>query len=90
MLAEALLERTDAVLHCLVRAPDLREATRRLRQTMEGYRLTLDGRLAPVPGDLTYPRLGLSAASFAELANSVDTVFHLRSVGQFHLSVRRP
>ncbi|MFF8828606.1 amino acid adenylation domain-containing protein [Streptomyces sp. NPDC015131] len=78
-LLRELLERTGAVVHCLVRAADAATAGKRIRAVLERYRLWDDAmahRVVPVPGDLALPRLGLGEDRFAALSRSVDAVFH--------------
>ncbi|ORT56619.1 non-ribosomal peptide synthetase [Streptomyces sp. CB03238] len=78
-LLRDLLERTGAVVHCLVRASDTSAAEKRLRATLERYGLWDDSRahrIRAVPGDLALPRLGLGEDGFDELARIVDVVFH--------------
>ncbi|OKJ94619.1 hypothetical protein AMK26_32945 [Streptomyces sp. CB03234] len=78
-LSRDLLERTGAVVHCLVRAPEAAAAEKRLRATLERYGLWDDSRahrIRAVPGDLALPRLGLGQDRFDELARTVDVVFH--------------
>ncbi|WP_405096688.1 non-ribosomal peptide synthetase [Micromonospora sp. NBC_01412] len=76
----SLLERTRAVVHCLVRGADRDQAAARLRRVMEGYGLW-DGhaerRVVTVLGDLARPRLGLPDDAFDELARRVDAVYHV-------------
>ncbi|EWM19075.1 non-ribosomal peptide synthetase [Kutzneria sp. 744] len=76
-LLRELLDRTDARVHCLVRADDTAAAEERLRASLRRYGLSekdLD-RVVPVPGDLAEPGLGLSAEDFRRLTE-VDVVLH--------------
>lgn len=76
LLAE-LLERTEAVVHCLVRARDQGEARLRLDRVLAEHGLDLDaGRIVPVPGDLARPRLGLAAEAWEGLAERTDSIVH--------------
>jgi thioester reductase-like protein len=78
-LLDTLLQRTDAVIHCLVRAEDEARAWQRLRDNHERYGLWREEhqrRLRPVPGDVSAPRLGLPAARYASLRQEVDVVLH--------------
>ncbi|MFC8918375.1 amino acid adenylation domain-containing protein [Streptomyces sp. NPDC057116] len=78
-LLHELLERTGAVVHCLVRARETSAAEKRLRTALERYGLWDDSRaprVRAVPGDLSLPRLGLGQDRFDELARTVDAVFH--------------
>ncbi|MBW3601552.1 MAG: thioester reductase domain-containing protein [Actinobacteria bacterium] len=78
-LLDALLSRTGATVHCLVRAgqADPIEAVRAgLRR--HGLAGSLDAtRIVPVPGDLEAPLLGLTDDAFADLARRVDLVVHV-------------
>jgi thioester reductase-like protein len=78
-LLDALLRRTDAVIHCLVRAEDEVRAWQRLRGNHERYGLWREEdqrRLRPVPGDVSAPRLGMPPARYASLRQEVDVVLH--------------
>jgi amino acid adenylation domain-containing protein/thioester reductase-like protein len=78
-LLNELLVRTDASIHCLVRAKDPSDGARRLRHTLEKYDLwhpQYAGRLVAVPGDLDRPLLGLSPEDFDRLARRVDSILH--------------
>jgi thioester reductase-like protein len=74
-----LLETTEAVVSCLVRAGTPSAAMERIRQTMTGYgiwREEYTTRVRPVLGTLDQPRLGLSPQQWQELASEVDVIFH--------------
>jgi amino acid adenylation domain-containing protein/thioester reductase-like protein len=76
----ALLDRTRAVVHCLVRGADAGQAAARLRRTLEGYGLwdgRAERRVVTVHGDLAQPGLGLPEDTFEELARRVDAVYHV-------------
>src|SRR6185369_16546869 len=78
-LLRELLDRTTAEVHCLVRAKSVEAGRVRLRQTLQTYSLWhdgLEGRIVPVPGDLGEPRLGVSAAVSADLAATIDVIYH--------------
>ncbi len=78
VLAE-LLERTDATVHCLVRARTASEGIRRLEGILSRYdlpALKLAARVACVPGDLSKARFGLEPLAFDRLSGTVDTIFH--------------
>ncbi len=73
-----LLGRTGSDVHCLVRARDAEHGRQRLQDTADRYRVPLDAwqpRLRVDVGDLTAPRLGVDAATWATLAD-VDAVIH--------------
>ncbi|WP_320064297.1 amino acid adenylation domain-containing protein [Micromonospora sp. RTGN7] len=76
----SLLDRTRAVVHCLVRGADREQAAARLRRVLEGYGLwdeRAERRVVTVLGDLARPRLGLPDDAFDELARRVEAVYHV-------------
>ncbi|MEU6061936.1 amino acid adenylation domain-containing protein [Streptomyces sp. NPDC047097] len=82
-LLHELLERTGAVVHCLVRSPGggLSDpgGDKRLRAVLERYGLWNEAsthRVRTVPGDLGEPLLGLGQERFEELARTADLVVH--------------
>ena len=78
LLAE-LLERTEAQIHCLVRADNRSNAEQRLADTLSHYGLWKDwmrARLAPLPGRLDRPCLGLDQNTFDSLAKNLDAIYH--------------
>ncbi len=78
-LLHELLEQTSAAVYCLVRSRDHAAASARIRETLEGYGLghvALSARIKPIPGDLSRPLLGLSAEDFAELARTIECIYH--------------
>ena len=78
-LLREIVDRTDAHVHCLVRADDAERAAARLQAAMRGFGLwdeALAGRVSAVPGDLERPGLGLTPAGYAGLAGRVDAVVH--------------
>jgi thioester reductase-like protein len=78
-LVNELLRRTNAVLHCLVRASSASEGKRRLLEAQVSHGLShgsAASRIVAVPGDLEQPRLGLDDAGYQSLATAVDTIFH--------------
>lgn len=78
LLAE-LLERTDAVIHCLVRPSATRSAGDRLERALAEsglWREELRPRLVVEEGDLARPWLGLGEEGFDRLAADVDLILH--------------
>jgi amino acid adenylation domain-containing protein/thioester reductase-like protein len=78
-LVHELLRRTEAVLHCLVRASSVSEGKRRLLEAQARHGLShssAGSRIVAVLGDLEQPRLGLHDAGYESLATAVDTIFH--------------
>jgi thioester reductase-like protein len=70
-LLRELLDATDARVWCLVRAPDEAGVLDRIAQAAARYQLPAPDpdRLAPLPGDLAEPGLGLSDRRFQALAD---------------------
>jgi amino acid adenylation domain-containing protein/thioester reductase-like protein len=77
-LLRELLAATDARVWCLVRARDETEVLRRIGQAAARYELPAPsaGRVAPLPGDLAQPGLGLPDAQFRDLARDIDIIYH--------------
>jgi len=87
-LLAALLEQTDAVVHCLLRhnyAKDSRDPLARIVEHATDYKLwdptsakgkAYAARIRPVLGDLSAPRLGVNAAEWSRLSSELDGVFH--------------
>ncbi|WP_168356379.1 non-ribosomal peptide synthetase [Lysobacter enzymogenes] len=77
-LLQALLQRTPARVHCLVRCADAGDGRRRLDAALAalGLRASDPTRVAIVPGDLAEPRFGLDARGFAALAERIDAIYH--------------
>lgn len=74
-----LMQRTNAVIHCLVRAKNAVEGKQRLQKNLESYGIwkpEFDDRLVPVLGDLASPRFGLSDSQFDQLAHDIDVIYH--------------
>ncbi len=82
-LLQDLLQETAADIYCLTRAQDEAEGYQRLKQNLERYNLWQESaaqRIIPVLGDISQPRLGLSEANFAQLAQQVDSIYHSAAV----------
>ncbi|MEU0663022.1 amino acid adenylation domain-containing protein [Streptomyces lavendulocolor] len=78
-LLRQVLDRTDAVVHALVRARDAGHAEERLAraQTRHGIARPLPAhRVRPLVGDLTLPRLGMAGRDWEEQAGGADLVLH--------------
>jgi thioester reductase-like protein len=74
-----LLQQTEATIYCLVRAADEQMAQERLSSHLVNYGLWQDewqARIVVVVGDLSKPRLGLTDAQFADLADRLDGIYH--------------
>jgi amino acid adenylation domain-containing protein/thioester reductase-like protein len=78
-LLDALLRRTDARIHCLVRPRGDADPVAPIRDNLRRYGLWRPEearRIVPVAGDLGEPLLGLSEDAFDGLAGEVDVVIH--------------
>jgi thioester reductase-like protein len=78
-LLDELLQRTDAAIHCLVRARSATDGRQRIERNLAAYGLPHDdlgARIVPVVGDLTRPLLALPAAEFDALAQRIDAIYH--------------
>lgn len=73
-----LLQRTDARIHCLVRASSRDLAKRRIRAALQptGADIAND-RLNVIVGDLTLPVFGLSSEVWSLLSSRVAAIYHL-------------
>lgn len=75
-----LLDRTRARVHCLVRAADEEDGRRRIEANLRSYDLSCAGlqeRVAPVPGDLEKPGLGLDPDQWNALGDRVHAIYHV-------------
>src|SRR5262249_53117101 len=76
-LLQALVEQTEARVHCLLDAPTAVEARRRLRDAAARYHVELpEERIEPVLGDLSRSLLGLGESAFTRLAEQIDAIYH--------------
>ena len=80
-LLDALLSRTEAEIHCLVRPRKAVDAdpAAPVRANLQRYGLWQPGRaerIVPVVGDLSKPLLGMAEEDFHALARSLDLVIH--------------
>lgn len=77
-LLAALLDGSDDRVTCLVRANDQAHARARLRETLIQNALDpkLVDRVEVVVGDIGRPLFGLTPVRFAELAASLDVIYH--------------
>lgn len=75
----SLLERTGAVIHCLVRAKSEDEGLHRLKKNLNYYALwneTFNSRIRVVLGNLDNSRFGLSTEQYDSLAREIDVIYH--------------
>jgi thioester reductase-like protein len=85
-LLKELLEQTEADIYCLVRAADAELGRRKIQNNLESYELWNSkyvSRIIPVIGDLSQPRLRLSAEQFEKLARQIDVIYHNGAVLNF-------
>lgn len=78
-LLHDLLEKTQAVMHCLVRADGIDEGFDRIKNNLVDYELwnkSFEGRIVPILGDLSQPRFGLSQSQFSDLSKEIDWIYH--------------
>ncbi|MBP0624106.1 thioester reductase domain-containing protein [Cupriavidus consociatus] len=78
LLAE-LLNRTEAIVYCLVRAADTESGTARLQAAMRSHGLwdaSQAWRVVAVPGELGKPSFGWTPQLFADMAQRIDTIYH--------------
>ncbi|MFD7657747.1 amino acid adenylation domain-containing protein [Actinosynnema sp. NPDC059797] len=85
-----VLERTDAEVHCLVRAETEAVALARIRANLRRAHLDVPeerlARVVPVVGDMSKPMLGLPEEDFDRLAESMDAIYHNGAVMNFVLT----
>jgi amino acid adenylation domain-containing protein/thioester reductase-like protein len=78
-LLDELLRQTKSKIVCLARADTDADALARVRDNLARFHLratsTAD-RIVPLAGDLSRPRFGLGDARFAQLAATVDAIYH--------------
>ena len=78
-LLAQLLQDTDAILYCLVRARTGNRAMSRVREILSKWDLWREEfgrRIVAVPGDLGLPHLGLDEATYQSLSSRIDTIYH--------------
>ena len=76
LLSEILAAEPWVCIHCLVRAPDEKWATARLRQSAKNGKEIKDWqRVRVVVGDVTRSMLGMDPESYARLSGLCDTIY---------------
>ncbi|WP_405582825.1 amino acid adenylation domain-containing protein [Streptomyces sp. NBC_01190] len=78
-LLRDLLESADDPVECLVRADGPEQGLHRLRAALTHYglwRAEYEGRIVPLPGDLSAPSLGWDKQALTSLSRRVGTVIH--------------
>lgn len=85
-LLKELLEQTDAIVYCLVRAADTKAGLAKIQNNLKSYFFQKDycnPRIVPIVGDLSQPQLGLSESQFEDLARETDVIYHNGAVLNF-------
>ncbi|MEV7026805.1 amino acid adenylation domain-containing protein, partial [Kitasatospora sp. NPDC093558] len=85
-LAVELIQRTEATVHCLIRAENEDAAWERMEQTLRTYSAwdeSYRARMRMVVGDLAKPRLGLDQQEFEAYADLLDVIYHSGAVVNF-------
>ncbi|ATO50304.1 non-ribosomal peptide synthetase [Brevibacillus laterosporus DSM 25] len=84
-LLHELLQKTEATIHCVIRAKDDETAMQRLRKKIDFYFTSqysssqIDewfNRIQIIHGDITQAKFGLEAKYYESLGTKVDTVIH--------------
>ncbi|HAZ48487.1 MAG TPA: short-chain dehydrogenase [Cyanobacteria bacterium UBA11369] len=85
-LLKELLNQTEADIYCLVRAEDAESGKIKIQKNLKDYSLWEEERsyrIIPVVGNLSQPKLGLSAEKFDKLARKIDVIYHNGAVLNF-------
>lgn len=85
-LLHELLTQTEAKIYCLVRATSKDDGMRRIEQILQHYQIWDEHqrtRIVPIPGNLAQPLLGITPEQFAELANTIDVIYHSGALVNF-------
>ncbi|MDD9900250.1 MAG: amino acid adenylation domain-containing protein [Alphaproteobacteria bacterium] len=79
-LLHELLERTDAHIHCIVRATDNAAAMERIKKSLLRFLPEISpthlSRITAIHGDLAHPHFGLTQDIWHQLAQDIDAVYH--------------
>jgi thioester reductase-like protein len=77
-LLKELLQQTDAMIHCLVRADDQDHARKRILKSLNpiGMFESSLARINPVIGDISLPLLGMSKENYQELSTIIDAIYN--------------
>ncbi|EEE35537.1 putative bacitracin synthetase 1 (BA1) [Rhodobacteraceae bacterium KLH11] len=79
-LVSKLLKQAELVVFCLIRAKSQEEAENKISHSLRRYGIEpklFKDRLKVVAGNITDANLGLKNSDYTDLANNVDSVFHL-------------
>ncbi|WP_432402985.1 thioester reductase domain-containing protein [Wukongibacter sp. M2B1] len=78
-ILEALIEKTDSTIYCLIRSDSKARAQERIINNLNEYKLKIEkaeSRIVPVLGDISKPLLGLSEDMFYDLSKTIDVIYH--------------
>lgn len=78
-IIQELLEKTDAIIYCLVRASSIEEGFTRLARSFQTYELngfTQKDRLRVLLGELSLPNFGLDEQQYQHLAEEIYSIYH--------------
>ncbi|MCF2860137.1 amino acid adenylation domain-containing protein [Pseudoalteromonas sp. SMS1] len=79
-ILQQLLNETQAIIYCVVRAKSLKQAKQRIKKSAQDYQLNIDmARVRPMLGDMEQPQLGLSDADWQVLCEQVQHIVHTAS-----------
>ena len=88
-LLKELLDATDDVVYCLVRAKDEPAGMQRILTNAKKYNIKFPpgaaDRIKPVIGDASKPCFGLSDNVYQQLAETLDSLYHCAAVDNFYL-----
>ncbi|GET38066.1 beta-ketoacyl synthase [Microseira wollei NIES-4236] len=85
-LLKELWHQTEADIYCLVRAEDAESGKMKIQNNLKYYSLWEEessSRIIPIIGNLSQPKLGLSAENFDKLAREIDVIYHNGAVLNF-------
>lgn len=85
LLAE-LLARSSAQIDCLVRCRDVQDGRERIARALRNHGLyspAFADRIGVVVGDMSQPRLGLSAAESSRITEISEAIFHVGAMVNF-------
>ena len=94
-LSDLLQQKTDLVVHCLVRADDAEHGFKRLRSALQEAEIwdeSFASRIRVVVGDIGQARFGLSEGEFNDLCERIDAVYHLAAdinLASAYLDIRK-
>ena len=94
-LRDLLRQKSDLVVHCLVRAGDAEQGHARIRAALREAGIwddSLAPRIRAVAGDISRVRFGLSEDAFDALRRSIDAVYHLAAslnLASSYLAIRK-